>query len=184
MTEDTSNDLPIEDEIVGLKARADLMGIKYHPSIGVAALKEKIAGAVVTDTPVAPAPEPEGETALQTAQRLKREATELIRCRIVCMNPNKKDWTGEIYTVGNAVVGTIKKFVMFDVEYHVPRMILTQLEEKQCQVFYTHTDPVTRNKSRKGKLVKEFSIELLPQLTEQELKDLAQRQAMANGTSA
>jgi hypothetical protein len=132
---------------------------------------------------VAVAEAPVGETEAERNSRLKREANELIRCRVVCMNPNKKDWQGEIYTVGNAVVGTVKKYVMFDVEYHIPRIILQQLEEKQCQVFYTHTDPVTRSKSRKGKLVKEFAIEILPQLTEQELKDLAQRQAMANGTA-
>jgi hypothetical protein len=33
---------------------------------------------------------------------------------------------------------------------------------------------------RKGKLIKEFAIEVLPQLTPEELRDLAQRQAMAN----
>jgi hypothetical protein len=57
-------------------------------------------------------------------------------------------------------------------------MIYEQLLQRQCQIFYTHKD-AKGNKSRKGKLIKEFSIELLPALTTSELKDLAQRQAMA-----
>ena len=57
-----------------------------------------------------------------------------------------------------------------------------QLLQRQCQVFYTKKDS-KGNKSRVGKLIKEFSVEVLPPLTERELKDLAQRQAMANGTS-
>jgi hypothetical protein len=36
------------------------------------------------------------------------------------------------------------------------------------------------NTSRTGKLIKEFAIEVMPQLTSEELHDLAQRQAMSN----
>jgi hypothetical protein len=35
------------------------------------------------------------------------------------------------------------------------------------------------NNVRKGKLIKEFAIEVLPQLTEAELKEMARRQAMS-----
>ncbi len=41
--QESYDDLPIPDEIVSLKKRADLMGISYHPSIGVEKLREKIA---------------------------------------------------------------------------------------------------------------------------------------------
>jgi hypothetical protein len=40
------------------------------------------------------------------------------------------------------------------------------------------------NKVRKSKLVNEFNIEVLPALTKEELKDLAQRQAMEAGKEA
>ena len=45
-------------------------------------------------------------------------------------------------------------------------------------MFYTATD-ARGNKVRKGKLIKEFAIEVLPPLTKEELEELARRQAMA-----
>ena len=44
MTDETSNfEEPLESELEALKSRADLLGLKYHPSIGVDKLKEKLA---------------------------------------------------------------------------------------------------------------------------------------------
>ena len=55
---------------------------------------------------------------------------------------------------------------------------MTKGLQRQCQVFTTVRDR-RGNASRKGKLIKEFSIEVLDPLTEDELKELAQRQAMS-----
>jgi hypothetical protein len=96
------------------------------------------------------------------------------------MNPAKKEWDGEIFTAGNSLVGSMTKYVPFNADdgWHVPRIIYQQLVQRQCQVFTTVRDS-RGNTSRKGKLIKEFAIEVLPMLTAEELKDLAQRQAMA-----
>lgn len=122
------------------------------------------------------------ETPNQKRLRLRNEANEQVRIRVSCMNPNKKDWQGEIFTVGNASVGTFKKFVPFNTEdgWHVPRMILQAMQERQCQIFVNEK---TKNgiTVRKGKQIKEFAIEILPSLTQTELNELARRQAMANG---
>ena len=176
----------VTDELTVLKARADKLGISYHPSIKLEKLRAKVKEFLADDGEVdaedeAPvASTKEKETANQLRVRKRKEANALVRVRVACMNPNKKEWDGEIITTGNSTVGTIKKYVPFNAEdgYHVPRMIYEQLLQRQCQVFYTHKDS-KGNKSRKGKLIKEFSIELLPPLTAGELKDLAQRQAMA-----
>jgi hypothetical protein len=202
MTEEPINTEPlVESELDALKARADQMGIKYHPSIGVDALKAKITekmGELDTDPlagddedPVAdPEPKlaivPTKPTVLTQAQknvRLKKECAALVRVRIACMNPNKREWEGEIFTTGNQIVGTFKKYVPYDETFHIPQIILTMIEQRKCQVFHTVTDKRTGNKRRVGKLVPEFAIEKLPSLTAVELKDLAQRQAMANGTA-
>lgn len=183
-------ELPIEDELVVdelevLKARADKLGIKYHPSISLAKLKEKVTEGLAEDSPeVVVTVKPGKETDVQLKARKRREANALIRIRVSCMNPNKKEWDGEIITTGNTNTGTIKKFVPFnsDEGYHVPHMIYEQLLQRQCQVFVTVKDN-RGNKVRKGKLIKEFAIEVLPPLTEKELKELAQRQAMASGTA-
>lgn len=171
---DIDTDLPVVDELTALKARADMMGVKYHPSISLEKLKEKITAHMNAgeDKPTA---EPEMDRAA-----LQKSASELMRIRVTCMNPAKKEWEGEIFTVGNSVVGTFKKYVPFNADegWHVPRIIYEQLKDRECQVFTTVRDS-RGNSTRKGKLIKEFAIEVLPNLTEEEIKELAQRQAMA-----
>lgn len=232
MSDDTQNQVAgddevgnaplVQDELASLKARADLMGLKYHPSISAEKLREKISAALQGDTKTAIAADadlnaasavsvtPTGtdtpvqvanaivkatensatgetvyalnETANQKRLRLRRDANEQVRIRVTCMNPNKKDWHGEIFTVGNAAVGTLKKFIPFNAEegWHVPRMMLQVMQERQCQIF---VNGKAKNgiKIRESKLIKEFAIEILPSLTDAELKELARRQAMANG---
>lgn len=187
-----------QDELTTLKARADLMGITYHPSIGVEKLRDKIAAAISTDekvegqaptedsvvTPPAdePVAAPKAETEGERRKRKKMEALALVRIRLTCMNPNKKDWDGEIITVGNSLVGTVSRYIPFNAEegWHVPAIMLEMLKNRQCQLFSTVK---TKNgiSVRQSKLIREFAIEILPQLTEKELRDLAQRQAMAAG---
>lgn len=176
MSEDT--DLQAVDELTALKARADLLGITYHPSIGLEKLRDKVNAALAEDVKGDGAKSPSDEAAERVD--LQKKAAELVRIRVTCMNPAKKEWEGEIFTTGNAVVGTFKKFVPFNADegWHVPRIILEMIQQRECQVFTTVRD--TRgNSTRKPKLIKEFAVEILPPLTEQELKDLAQRQAMA-----
>jgi hypothetical protein len=180
MSNDT-DEILTQDELTTLKARADMLGVSYHPSIGLEKLREKV-NAAINGTPAEPAlvAAPAVETENQRRTRLKRDAMELVRIRVMCMNPAKAEWEGEIFTVGNSAVGSVTKFVPFNADdgWHVPRILLTQLQERQCQVFTTVTDS-RGNKTRKGKLIKEFAIEILAPLTPEELRDLAQRQAMA-----
>ena len=184
--QETNDTKLVQDELTVLKARADKMGISYHPSIGVDKLKEKIKAAL-SDEPVEAVEDEVAETVTEVKVKkkskgeLKKEASKLVRIRVTCMNPNKKEWEGEIFTVSNAVVGTFKKYVPFNTEegYHVPHIIYEQLKERKCQIFQTVRDS-RGNKSRKGKLINEFSIEMLPPLTSAELQELARKQAMAN----
>lgn len=182
--QESNTDLPIPDELTSLKARADLMGITYHPSIGVDKLREKVQAAL-ENKPTAPEKEDvvvssKSETPAERQARKRREAGTLVRIRVTCMNPAKKEWDGEIITTGNSLVGTFRKYIPFnsDEGWHVPQIIYNQLVSRQCQVFTTVTD-ARGNKVRRGKLIREFAIEVLPQLTPQELHELAQRQAMA-----
>ena len=164
------------DELTSLKARADLMGISYHPSIGLEKLREKVNAALAVEKPAGVAAEDEA------AQRRRaiEEATKLVRVRVNCMNPAKKEWSGEIITVGNSVVGTHKKYIPFNAEdgWHIPHIMYEALLGRECQVFVTVTDS-RGNKSRKGRIIKEFAVEVLPPLTQEELAELARRQAMA-----
>lgn len=174
MSEDL--DLQSPDELSALKARADLLGISYHPSIGLEKLRDKVNAALSAGDKDEPSAKDEAAERVE----MQRKASELVRIRITCMNPAKKEWEGEIFTTGNAVVGTFKKFVPFNADegWHVPRIILEMIQQRECQVFTTIRGP-RGNTTRQGKLIKEFAVEVMPPLTEDELKDLAQRQAMA-----
>ena len=185
LIEDTQEDeVVVQDELDALKARANLLGVKFHPSIRLEKLREKVNDAVTSEDEAEEAPNTPSETKEETIgekrKRLKAEALKLIRIRLTCLNPAKKEWEGEIITVGNSLIGSVKKFVPFNADdgWHVPYVIYQQLKERQCQIFQTATD-ARGNKVRKGKLIKEFAIEVLPPLTKEELEELARRQAMA-----
>lgn len=173
----------VQDELSVLKQRADLLSVSYHPTIGIAKLREKVEAAMnvsvapeVEVAPVIAAVESENQRRL----RVRREAGELVRIRVTCMNPAKSEWDGEIFTTGNSLVGTFSKYVPFnnDEGWHVPRMILNMMQERMCQIFVSSKDS-RGNTTRKGKQIREFAIEVLPNLTPEELHELAQRQAMA-----
>ena len=187
MNEIENEDVIVQDELTTLKERATLIGLKFHPSISLDKLREKVNAATdESDEPdaddvsakvVAPVIE---ETMNQKRNRLKKEALALVRIRLTCMNPAKAEWEGEIFTIGNALIGSVKKFVPFNADdgWHVPTVILQQLQERQCQVFVSAKD-ARGNNVRRGKLIKEFAIEILPPLTKEELEELARRQAMS-----
>ena len=177
----------MQDELAALKARADLLGISYHPTIGLEKLRQKVNAAVTktddaaTDTEVVEATQPVQESEAAKRLRLRNEAAKLIRIRLTCLNPVKKEWDGEIITAGNAAVGTYKKFIPFhsaDDGWHIPHIIYEQLMERMCQIFVSTTDPVTGIKTSRSKLIKEFNVVVLPQLTDDELAELARQQAV------
>lgn len=188
------NQTSAPSELDSLKARADQLGLQYHPSIGVDKLREKVKAAQEgagepqkpqggededTTKPAAdPVAEVVPETANQRRGRLKREATKLVRVRVTCMNPAKKEWEGEIFTAGNAAIGSVKKFVPFNADdgWHVQNIILQVMRDRMCQIFTTVVDS-RGNKVRKGKLVREFAIEMMDPLSTEELAELAARQA-------
>jgi hypothetical protein len=160
------------DELELLKGRADDMGLKYHPSISLDKLKAKIeeANAPKEEPVVAKA------SGSKTRQEHVKEATKLIRIRIVNMNPNKREWQGEFFSASNRVVGTIKKYVPYDVEWHVPNFIFKMIKARKFRV----TKEVSNGKGGKitqNRFLPEFSVEVLPDLTPAELKELAADQA-------
>lgn len=186
---ETTEEVTMQDELAALKERADLMKISYHPSIGLEKLREKVnkaiesSGSEPDDEVPSEEPKADKETPARRSKHLQDQALKLVRIRVTCMNPAKKDWNGEIFSVGNNSVGTVKKFVPFNADegWHVPNIMYEMIRDRQCQIFTTvkskHGVSV-----RQGKLIKEFAVEVLPDLTEKELKELARRQAIAKNT--
>jgi hypothetical protein len=210
MNEEINEETVIPDERETLMQRAKMMGIKVHPATGIDKLRAKIDAKLTGETQgldeeqveamqekvgvktKLPANAPKDyqpishEKFLQERSRNKRrEINRLVRIRATCMNPNKTEWEGEIISVGSAKLGTFKKYVPFNAPdgYHVPKIIYDAMKERKYSQFYNAKDARGR-KVRKAKLMPEFSIEVLPPLTKEELKDLASRQAMARGSDS
>lgn len=190
MSETTDTvETPAADEKTLLKQRATMMGITFSNNISVEALRAKIEAKMAEPTEAAPAPAlvAPGEVA-PVRQKTKREelladAMKLVRLRITNLDPKKKDLPGEIFTVANRYIGTVRKYVPFgevtDNGWHVPNIIYQMMKEKKFLNIRT-----TR---RNGKefvektWAQEFALEVLPQLTREELAKLAAGQAAAGG---
>lgn len=160
-------------ELKLLKEQAKHVGISFHPSIGITALKEKISIQLKKDDPTK-----RKESKTKRNARLRKEANRLVLIRLTNMNPNKKDHPGEIISVSNDAIGVVRKFIPFNAEkgWYIPKVLLEVLQESMYQAFYTVV--VDGIKVKRSKLIKEFAIELLPPLTMKEMKDLATTQKL------
>lgn len=204
MTEETSNpevnetdEAPAVDELSLLKERARTLGIPLGGNIGLDALKKKIAAKLAGEKE-----EPEEEVEEETAapkrklskaeaeqavrEKLQKDKMALVRCRIYNLNPSKRDLQGEIITVANKFLGTVRKFIPFgeqtDNGYHIPKVIYEDLVRRQYQ--HVKTKRVKGNIEVDTRMVPEYNIEVLEPLSAEELKDLAMRQSAAERLGA
>lgn len=181
MEEINTNTLAQErkEELQLLKDMADRMGIKYSGNIGVDTLRAKVnerleSGAFKTE---------QAESTAALREKIRNEQLRLIRIKLVCLNPIKSTWRGEIFTIANAAIGTVKKFVPYDPKfytngYHVPYCIYKLLKRKKF--LSIKTEDKNGKTEVHAQHVPEFGIEVLPQLTEDELKELAKAQQAGN----
>lgn len=209
--DDEEDDLKMPSEIDMLKDRAKLMGIQFSNNIGVDALKAKIeekrAQSEADSKPAVEQAKPATQTASQAGngdgsinaltgnetkpvraktlrQHLRDEKMKLVRVRITNLDPKKKDLPGEILTIANEYLGTVRKFVPFgevtDNGFHVPQCLYDMMKERTFVSIKTRKD-------QKGQTIvehqnaREFALEILPQLTPEELAQLSAAQSAAGG---
>lgn len=186
------------DELEILKTRARTMGIVFSNNIGVSTLREKIeakmaettvtsgnqtnpleSGAGATGASNQKSPEPVATPSLR--EYLLRSEMALVRVRITNLDPKKKDLPGEIITVANQYIGTVRKYVPFgevtDNGYHVPQCIFKVLDSRRFLNIRTIRDAKSGRIRVETNYAKEFALEVLPQLTNEELNQLAANQA-------
>lgn len=178
------------------------MGVKFSNNIGLDALKKKIedhqsgeasaeAEAEVAASAVNPLAQAGEDTAAAEAQvakpktlrqMLMEEQMKLVRIRVQNLDPKKKDMPGEVFTVANEYIGTVRKYVPYgeatDGGYHVPFCIYQMLKDRKFLNIRTGKDRRGQVKVEQG-WAREFSIEVLEPLTTQELHTLAQAQIAA-----
>ena len=184
-------------EMKALKDRATLVGIKFHPNIGLDKLRDKVNTTLASEPQPRIEPEAEEapplnlnlksegivavprENAVQRNMRLRKKATRLVRYRLTCMNPDKKEWKGEFITVLNRAIGTVKRYIPFNAPaWHCEDVLLNVLRGRNFTKHYATKSksgrPVTRQSQEK-----EFAIEMLEPLTQTQLDELAQEQAIS-----
>lgn len=183
MTENTldmpESEMGTADELTLLKERADLMGIKYHPSISLDTLKERVNGALNKTDEDSKTTGVAVNSASQLRAKQIAEFTKLVRVRVTCMDPNKKNWPGEYFTISNGVLGTIKRYVPFNNTegWHVEKIIYDHMKTVRRLEFKEYPGPKGR-KIKRPVQVPAFAIEVLDPLTPEQLKDLAHKQAL------
>lgn len=161
-----------EQALIDLKNKAKILGMDFHPNIKYKTLSEKIKEFQ--------AAQPEEEVSLEKEVVNNKDGLELVRVRVANMDPQKQSYSGEIFCTGNSVLGTVKRYVPFNIDWHVPQILLNMIEQRQHQTYTTKIN--SRGQEIKNSVtVKTYGIERLPDLTLQELKELKQRQLMAKG---
>lgn len=187
------------DELTLLKERAKVMGIPFSNNISRETLRKRVAdkmegkdeapevNALTGDPEIAQAmvAEPLNQKANAIALRKLMHATQMrqVRVRITNMDPKKKDLPGEIWTVANEYLGTVRKFVPYgeqtDDGFHIPYCLYRLLDSKRFLHIRDVKDRTTGIVRQDKVWAKEFSLDVLPTLTRGELDRLAAAQAAA-----
>ena len=182
----------LPDELSVLKQRATMMGIQFSNNIGLETLRKKIEDKMEgrAEADAAPQINPlAGETTTQPVkrktlrQKLYDEQMKLVRIRVTNLDPKKKDLPGEILTVANEYLGTVRKFIPFgevtDDGYHIPYCLYKMLDARKFLNIRTFKDRRTGTVRVESGYVKEFALEVLDPLTPAELAKLATAQKAA-----
>jgi len=173
-----------------LKAEAQFLGIEFHHNSGETKLlqlikdfknksskKEEKEEVVVVKEEKEEVVVVKEKTKQQRHDELRKSQTKLIRVIVHCNNDNKSEMKGDFFTASNKIVGDYKKFVPFDNEegFHIPQILLDTMRDKQCLKFRSqkNADGV---EIKAPYLAKEYTIEVLPPLTQKELDKLAAAQ--------
>lgn len=195
-------DEQVVDELTLLKERAKVMGIPFSNNISLETLRKRVAdkmegkdeapeapevNALTGDPEIAQAmaakPLDQKANAIALRKLMLAKQMRLVRVRITNMDPKKKDLPGEIWTVANEYLGTVRKFVPYgeqtDDGFHIPYCLYCLLDSKRFLHIRDVKDRTTGIVRQDKVWAKEFSLDVLPSLTQGELDRLAAAQAAA-----
>lgn len=192
------DDFSMRPRIDVLKERARNLGISHSPNIGEAKLAEKIDQYLldtqgINDNDGLDDDDTEdGDLSIKRRQSTpkkseaeikadaRKQAQLLVRVNVTPNDPRCIQLNGELILTGNALTGTIGKFVPFNTPrgYLIPQSILNVLKDRTYTHFRYRKDqynndipyPVQR---------KAFHIEIMKPLTQKQIDAIAKRQMAA-----
>src|SRR5690606_3224005 len=168
-----------DDELTLLKRQARAMGIPFSNNIGVETLRAKIKAVMegevekekALENQAAKAPQNGPAKKLSLREKLRRENLALVRVRVTNLDPKERDLPGEIFTVANEYVGTVRKYVHFNVPWHVPKCIYKMM--RNAKFLNIRVYKQAGREIVETSWAPKYSTEVRPQLTKEELQKLA-----------
>lgn len=174
-----------EPEVNGFTAAKQIADAKVTAPLiqPIAPLKPRpVAAPSVSQKIGQPVQVKEGKT-LTLRQYMYNNQMKLVRLQITNLDPKKADLQGEVITVANKYLGTVKYFVPYgedtDDGWHIPYIIYKELERRRFLSIRTTKDKHTKQLKVTKSWAKEFSLNILPPLTSDELARLATAQLAA-----
>lgn len=155
-----------------LKGQADLLKISYPSNITATTLRSRIMEALVD------ADDTDG-ISNKELKELENENLKLVRVMVMPIAQHMRDYEGKIYSVGNSVLPMVTKYVAFNVEYHVPQIILNHILAEERQ-FFVQRKLANGGTVREPRIGKAYNVEFLEALTKEEIKELARSQENRN----
>lgn len=113
-------------------------------------------------------------------QVIRVQALRLVRVKIQNLDPNDSALTGGILSIQNKYTGKISKYVPYGEEsengYHIPYMMYEYLKQWKFPLRKEQKGGRFGVKTYKTVMVPKFNIEILPDLTYNQIKELAAHQ--------
>lgn len=171
------------------KQQAHIRGIDFPQNIPTQKLKDLVQARIAEmDAKHSGSTGTRGRSTLErlAPEVLKNidQATALVRFRIDVLDPSRQDWTGMYVTAGNDNFSAVRRLIPFNAPvWHAERILVevlkgmkyTYRKSERHPRLRTHIDNMSREK-----YLPCFKITELPPLTEEELKALAEQQAVNN----
>ena len=110
--------------------------------------------------------------------RARRLATRKERVIVRVYDPKRKAKAGDVYRARNSYSGPTAQMVLYNEEpQYLPTMIISALRDAKFQKFTSKKDPRTGDVIKTSKQSPAFGVEYLDHLNDQELSELAIKQA-------
>lgn len=167
-----------QEALESLKAKARFLGISTK-GLSVDEIRKAIAE---LDEPKQK--KSRNKLKYETRKQIRDRAMRLVRIRVANLNTAKKNLDGEYVFVANEYIGTVGKYVPFGEKtengWHVPYCIYEHLRDREFLHIWKVKDKSTGRDVTKTRWAKEFAIDVLPPLTEEEIKQIAAAQLAAS----
>lgn len=167
-------------------------GVELHPATGInklrSTLQEVLKGTYkgnVKPVDTTKITKPVTLTKKPVTLTKEQAALRLVRIIVTPNDPLLNSYPGMIFTVASSSIlngKAIKKYVPFNNEegWHVPHIIYEQIKNAEMQKF-KKVKLANGEESHQAYITKKFNVEVLPPLTEEELKRLADAQKARGG---